>query len=263
MTTPSEADVRRWLAQLPARAALLPDALSTRRHGDGGGHGKPTPAAPTNLGVVAILDTRDEPRPGWDWELGMGWCDPERVGILPYLHGWARDIEATAYESRPDLPAELPTPPTVASVCAWLLAELEWATTLAQWPEMADGIRVTWRRVEQATSHVADVHPPRPVKCDRCHEGRLEPDGPRLWRCSWCAREVSVTAVSLPMAAQALGVSPRTLQAWAKRSLLGRGVADPDDQRRRLYDLRTVGRVLAEQRLREGAGRRVASDDTT
>lgn len=241
------AKVRGWLIDLPDRAALLPDALITRPQASGS---RPAPGSrpPVNLDVLAVLDRDDRTRRGWDWELGVGWCDPESVGVLPYLWGWARDIEACAYEDRPEMPAELPDPPTVAGVCSWLLTELDWAATLPQWPEMVEGVRITWRRVRDATAHVADPVD-RPVPCRLCGFAleRVAGDRP-LWQCKACGHEVSVQAVTIRQAAKILRRPERTIRTWATRSLIK---AISDGPRSNLYDLGDIRRVHAEVELRD------------
>jgi hypothetical protein len=172
--------------------------------------------------------------------------DPDRAGLLPYLWTWCRDIEADALDAGL-APDDLPD--TVAGCCSWLATWLDFAQTLPQWDELVWGIDRCWRNTRAATRGVRDDDPPRHARCNRCHIGTLTPSGD-VWTCTDCARIISITAVSLPDAARLTGIPLRTLQAWAARSLLDRGVADPDDQRRTLYDLGTIRRVAAEAQLR-------------
>lgn len=238
MTTPTE-----QLTELADLAALLPVALITRLPDDSGRRDAPRSKPPARLDVIQLLDRR------LDQGTAAGraeWVDPDRAGLLPYLWTWCRDIEADALDAG-HTPADLPD--TVAGCCAWLTTWLNFAATLPQWDELAWGIERCWRNTRAATRGIRDDDPPRRVTCSRCHIGTLEPVGD-TWVCTDCGRTIAITAVSLPDAAPMVGISERTLRTWATRSLLGRGVADPDDQRRRLYDLGTIQRVAAEAKLR-------------
>lgn len=244
MSTPTAEDVHGWLTAIPDLMAHLPDAMVTRTHQQGGGRPVPASKPPVKLEIVHLLDRRTK----HDWEQGMGWCDPDRQGVLPYLDGWCRDIEATAYESRPELPPEVPADPTVTTACAWLLGMLDYAETLPQWPEFADGIRVTHRNLLAATAVVRDRE--RPVRCQRCGVGTLtRPGEEALWECAACGSQVKVQAVTLRQAAGIIGMSARTLQDWARRP----GVLSPilaDTGSRKLFDLGDIRRLVAEQRVR-------------
>lgn len=250
MTTPdSDVDtIRQALGELPELCALLPDALITRRPATGAS--RPTPASrpPVDLDILRLLDVRD--RSGWlD---GMEYCDPESVGVLPYLWGWCRDLEATALDARPDLPPELPERPTIPAVVEWLLGQLEWASGLPQWPELASGITATHRAVRSAVKAVRDPAP-ADVPCGICHVGHLTrvPGTQPLWRCPVCGHEVAVQAVTLRQAAVITGTPYTTLRDWARR----RGLLAPviEGPRRRLYDLGQIRAIVAQSRLRQGA----------
>lgn len=132
MTTPTVDDVLRYLAELPELCALLPEAAIVRTPSGEGSRSTPGPRPPLRLDVLHLLDTRDK---GWAFDVPP---DPDRVGVLPFLDSWARDLEATALDERPELPDELPDPPTVAGLCKWLAAEALWASGLPQWPEMTE-----------------------------------------------------------------------------------------------------------------------------
>ena len=250
MTTPDpDVDtIRQALVELPELCELLPAALITRRPATGAG--RPTPASrpPVDLGILCLLDTRDRT----DWTSGMEHCDPEGVGVLPYLWGWCRDLEATALDTRPDLPPELPERPTIPTVAEWLLGQLEWASGLPQWPELASGITATHRAVRGAVKAVRDPSP-ADVPCGICHVGHLTrvPGAQPLWQCLACGHEVTVQAVTLRQAAAITGTSERTLRDWARR----RGLLAPvaEGPRRRLYDLGQIRGLIAQSRLRQGA----------
>lgn len=246
MITPTVDDVLRYLAELPELCALLPEAAIVRTPSGEGSRGTPGPRPPLRLDVLHLLDTRDK---GWAFDVPP---DPDRMGVLPFLDSWARDLEATALDERPELPDELPDPPTVTGLCKWLTGEALWASGLPQWPEMADGIHKTWKAVRIACRAVREVDE-RPVPCNRCGAGELrhvEGDRP-MWECSQCEHQVTVQAVTLRQAAKIIGVPKSTLADWARRRALVAPISDSPG--RRLYDLGQLRRLAAEQRLRKGA----------
>ena len=253
MTTPTVDEVLRYLAELPDMCALLPEAAIVRTPRGEGSRSMPGPRPPLRLDVLHLLDTRDK---GWMFDAPP---DPDRVGVLPFLDSWARDLEATALDERPELPDELPDPPTVTGLCKWLAGEAQWASELPQWPEMADGIHKTWKAVRIACRAVREVEG-RAVPCNRCGAGELrhvEGDKP-MWECSECEHRVTVQAVTLRQAAKILrddlGASAptlRTLQRWALRPGLLRPIAD--SPKRRLFDMGQIRSVAAEERIRGSA----------
>lgn len=255
--TPTIAQVRRWLGEIPDMCTLLPDALVTRSARSESRRPVPSSRPPYDVGITDLADRRTK----HDWTTGsMAWCDPDRMGVLPFLDSWVRDLEAAAIDGDPifgiqprhDLPPAAPETPTVAAVCDWLARELEWAETLPQWPELADGIRHTHRRLRSATASVRDREE-RPVPCQRCGEGKLrQVEGARpLWACDRCDAEVSIQAVTLQQAAKIVRVPERTLRDWSHRQALLSPVGD--GPRSRLYDLGQIRALVAERRLREGA----------
>lgn len=236
-------DTRRHLAEIPELCALLPDAATTRTAIEGP---RPAPGSkpPLRLDILHLLDGRDKHH-----DANMATCDPDRQGVLPYLWGWVRDIEADALDQSPELPPETPEVPTVAGCCDWLTTMLPFAATLPQWFELADGIKVVHGRLRAATAGVRDVEQ-RPAVCNLCHAGHLVESGPKLWKCDACNREVVVQAVTLVQAATLVGVGQATLYRWAKRNLFER----VDDGGGKVYDLGSIRRVVAENRMRTSAG---------
>lgn len=259
MSEPTVDEVLRYLTELPDMCADLPVVAITRTStGPHTSRPTPGPKPPTRLDILHLLDERPKDILGGEY-IGMRYPDPDRTGVLPYLYSWARDIEATAYDQRPELPAELPEHPTVSNICDWLLHELAYASTLPQWPEMAWGIGETWKAVRVAVRAVREVEG-RPVPCNRCGAGELrhvEGDKP-MWECSECKHRVTVQAVTLRQAARILrddlGVSAptlRTLQRWALRPGLLKPITD--SPKRRLFDMGQIRSVAAEERIRSSA----------
>lgn len=242
MTAPTVADTRRHLEELPDLCAYLPDAAQARAAIEGP---RPAPASkpPLRLDILHLQDTRTK----WH-DPAMALCDPDRQGVLPYLWGWVRDVEADALDQSPELPPEPPEVPTVANCCDWLTKMLTFAATLPQWPELAHGIKRTHQAVRDATAGVRDVEE-KPVPCTRCDDGTLrDVTTGRLWQCDRCGHEVSVIAVTLGQAAKITGCPRSTLYAWRDRNLLQRV---KDGNRAALYDLGSIRRLVSEQRARD------------
>ncbi len=240
---PTPDRVERCLDELPDLCALLPDALITRTpHGENT-RPAPGPKPPVRLDIIDLLDTRSK----HDWLDGMEFCDPDRMGVLPFLHGWCRDLEADMLDHSPEPPAELPDPATITGCCRWLTQHLHWAQDRPQWPEIAWGIHTTHRRVKVAVRGVQG-RPEPPVPCGRCGEPLTHVEGTMpLWECP-NGHQTRVQAVTLRQAARVLGVSKSTLSRWARR----RGLLAPisDSPGRRLYDLGQLRSLVAEAKLR-------------
>ena len=242
MTAPTATQVRVWLAELPDLCALLPDALVTRAAGQQTSRPVPSSKPPVRLDIVALLDTRER----CDWEQGMWRVDPDGMGVLPWLWGWARDLESCAYDLRPMLCDEVPEKVTVASLCQWLLQDdlLEWCEqTLQQWDEFAYDLRRVVASVREATRNVRDVAPVV-VPCGRCGEA-LTQVKPGLWECEQ-GHMTSVQAVSLREAARQTGVPEATLRRWVRMSNAHRVSDGPTTV---LYDLGDIRRIVANRRL--------------
>lgn len=237
--------IRQALSELADLCALLPEALTSGPGGAPRIHAGPSATVPLRLDVLQLLDVRD--RTGWlD---GMEYCDPEKVGVLPYLWGWCRDLEATALdECLAAIPA-LPEHPTLSSVTNWLISQLDWIAGTAQWPDFEWGVLHMHRAVRAAVKHLRETGPA--VPCSRCGAGHLEvlPGRKAAWRCTACGREVTIQAVTLRQAAFLVGVPLRTLQDWARRP----GLLSPvsEGPRRRLFDLGQIRGLAAERRLRD------------
>lgn len=239
MIEPTVDDVRRYLAELPELCALLPDAAVTRAPHSEGSRAVPGPKPPCRLDVLHLLDTRDK---GWAFDVPP---DPDRVGVLPFLDSWARDLEATALDERPELPEELPDPPTVAGLCKWLTGEALWASGLPQWPELASGLHQTWKAVRMAVRAVRDEQP-QPVPCIRCGGplGRVDGELPR-WECRDCGHAVNMLAVTVADGARRVGVSRSKLYDLLAETPVPR----IRDGQKMLYDLGAIRRVVAQWRF--------------
>ncbi len=236
MTVPSAADTRRHLAELPELCALLPDAAVARSVVEGP---RPAPASkpPLRLDVLDLMDTRL--KQDQTHHRSKTLCDPDRMGVLPYLFTWCRDLTETV-EGLPPLPDRL----TVSSCCNWLTQNIDDASTLPQFGEMAHGIQQTHQAVRDATTSVRDADPV-PVPCGQCGNP-LKATGPNLWQCGACGKEVTVQAVTLRQAAKIVGdIGHATLWRWSKRNLFTR----IQDSGRDLYDLGSIRRVVAYERL--------------
>lgn len=240
MTSPDVQHLREVLVELPDLAAQLPDLLIQRRAGQVS-RGTPGSRPPLRLDVAALLDQRDRT----DWTEGMVWCDPESVGLLPYLWGWVRDIEADALDEGIHLPSgDAPQAPTLSSVCDWLRQALDYASGLPQWPELAWGIETCWRRTKAIVEGRSEN---RSVLCPRCTIGQLtRPGAQAQWECGQCGYIIIVQAVTLRQAAPLVGVSLRTLYRWDARRLI---TSVFDEQGRRWWDLGDIRRVAAQTRL--------------
>ena len=258
--TPDE--IRTWLAEIVDMATLLPDAAITRTAGAKTSRPTPSSKPPTRLDVVHLLDHRDKPKPGVEhgmaWSRGMQYVDPDRIGVLPYLDGWCRDLETTLMDEHPAVPDETPEHPTVATCADWLTRHAEAAATTAQWPEVVYGLRVLRRNMRAATAGVRDERR-RPVPCSRCGEPLERIGEQALWACV-NGHETSVQAVTLNQAAQVTGAKKDQLYGFANRpGLLAAMDIEPltpvlgDTGGRKLFDLNDIRRVLAEVKLRKGA----------
>lgn len=209
-------DVEQALKELQEDLPRLPELLTTGSTKAAPRRPQPSSRPPLRLDVLQLLDTRNR----HDWLDGMQWCDPEGVGVLPYLWGWCRDLASTLLDENPRKVEELPEHPTLATVTTWLTDHLDHIATLPQWPDFAAG--VLW--VSNAVART--LNPPQPgtsaIPCPTpgC-SGMLARDQaiPNAWHCllGCDPGQTTVTAVTLPEAAKRTGIPLRTLQHWAQR----------------------------------------------
>lgn len=251
-STTTATQVRGWLVSLPELAALLPLALVVGPATSGIHTSTPAPASRPlgNLEILSLLDNRDR----WAWNGPRGAIDPDRMGLIPHLDTWARDLAADAHDA--GLPLRpLPDHPRLVELVNWLLQGdlLDWAETAAeQWPEFADDMRRCYHRTLDAVQHLRpDEFQDPDVICGNCGAGRLrlvDPWGP-VWECDndACGRFASTRAVTISEAAVITGKSRRTLFAWAKEGRFTRILGD--DLRPR-YDLGQIRAEVARAALR-------------
>lgn len=239
---------RQQLHDIVDLAALLLALQGTRSTPAAGGRAAPAGVAhspsPVRLDILHALDTRT--RVTGDDAEDRSWHDrmasDHRQGLLPDLWQWARMIEAEAMDRCPELPAELPEQPCVASVVAWLLGHLTWALAQRWADELVSDIDWWWRRLRHLHGERDEYQP----RCGRCLFPVLERDG-GVWGCVGCGTETSLDAalkrlaepvVTTTEAAAMLGVTDRTVRNWAKDLL----PVNPGESRPR-YLLRDFQRV--------------------
>lgn len=248
--TPDE--IRNWLAEIVDMTADIPDpAMITGPIKPEGTRPVPSSRPPTRLDVLSLL-TRAE-RYDDIWETGMQYVDPDGAGILPYLWGWVRDIEATLYESYPTVPDEAPETPTVTNCADWLGCHAEAAATTHQWSELVYGLRKLRSGLRAATAGVRDVER-KPVPCSRCGQPLHRVGEQALWECE-AGHQTSVEAVTLRQAHERLVAdggqwvpSMSTLKDWSRRP--GLLPCLRESERVSLYDLSTIRKLVAEARVR-------------
>lgn len=210
---PATDDTRRQLLEIPQLAWWLPRAAIARTTDtNSGGGGKPGSRPPVRLDTLDILDARLRldrlTNPDW-------WCDPDSVGVLPYLYGWARTLAFDLVDA--GHPGTIPAHPTIPNLCRWLRHHLDWAAGTSHWPGLSIGIGWTWSRVEVATRTVRDDAPRHLVTHgEDCGRGFLHPLSDREWRCDACQKYIRIRAVTLPEAAETASCTPRALQKWVK-----------------------------------------------
>lgn len=230
---PTPDQVHHWLRTIPDLHALLPTAATTRTNGPTT-HTPPTSRPLINLHITHLQDTRNK----WNWEWGMWQIPADRLGTLPYLHGWVRDLEATAYEH--DLPVtHWPHTDHTATITActhWLITNLQTLTTLPNWPHFATGIHTLHHQLATAVHTI--THPTPTIPCTTCDNGHLTRSSPNSWTCTTCTTTVTVHPVTIPQAATITGAPRSTLYDWAKTGRLRTRILG--DNNAKLYDLHEI-----------------------
>lgn len=244
--TPDE--IRRWLADIADMAALLPLALIAGPSRSDVNTRRPVPSSKPLANIDLLSLTADANHLGDMWERGMQYVDPDGAGVLPYLWGWVRDVEATMYDDDQQ-PDEPPADPTVTECCNWLSRYADAASKMLQWPEIAYGLRNLRGELLRATSGIREVEA-KPVPCSICGLPLERVGEQALWRCG-TGHEKTVEAVTLRQASERVGVPLSTLKRWSLREGLMPRLRE--SERRTLYDLGSIRRLAVEARLR-GAG---------
>lgn len=182
---------------------------------------------PLNLTVVHLLDTT---RPSDWWGL-----DPRSVHVsdlapLAMLESWSRVIHEDAMELGLDYP-DLTDPATIATECAWLLAMLDYACAQQWATEMARDIATLRHSLRTA---LGDRIPPART-CLACSSPRsaVYTHADTRMVCleceaSWDSGRTAPTQpptppeapVTIPTAAEALGLSHWTIRSWITRNRL-------------------------------------------
>lgn len=220
---------------------------------------KPGSAAPLNLTVVHLTDTRF--KPGWRRHDPGRVATIDRFGTLPALVWWVDTITMAMAEAHVPHPART-DPATVASECAWLL-EVQQFVLAQQWAALfVRDIAGLQSKLEQSSTGKVEFVP----RCDQCalagRNVRLDPkDEASWWKCPDCGKEFTpsrsgdlarrqppLTGAEI---AAALGISEATIRTWKSRGYIAPAA---HQQGRPLYHLADVQRV--NERVRERGTRR-------
>lgn len=250
-------DVTQALVDIPRLYALLPEALRSRTNA-----AKPSPRgahngvigspAPASVVVLQLLDERT--RHGSETDMAAvreldRLAGDRRQGLLPELFMWARMIEAEMLDYSPQLPDELPEQPSVENVCAWLRPTIRWCAGRQWWDELADDVLDIVRVLRVVLGEVEQANPRHEIRFGGCGY-RIDPQ-PGYWRCTGCGQEWTLHEVTLPEAAERLGVKLRTLQGYAQRGLII-AISEhkgQNGQQVRLFDLDSIRMVCASRAL--------------
>ena len=209
------------LRTLPKLARQLPDTLTPPKTRQPTGTSPIHSPAPLNLETLRLLDQRTR----YNWLNDMTQCDPDRMGIQPYLHAWVLDLEATLLDNN-QTPNPTPTHPTIQATCTWLLQHLHAIQQLPQWEAFAHGIQCIYSACRNVLAPIDKTPPPDPI-CNQCHTGHLRPtttdqetsnndeSNNEQWKCDECGRHATIHLVTLPEAAQQLNIGTGTLYRWA------------------------------------------------
>ncbi len=183
---------------------------------------------PTDLDLVALLDTRDR----WHFHTPRPHIARNSQGILPTLDSWARSIAADLHDHHhpyPDLPNRQGPGDLQRIITWWLTPNLLTTTaTLDDWPWLADDIRDLARRtlhhINRIPRLVDQTTPPPPTD-------------PRL---------ATIHPVTIAEAARLLQWPRSTIYDWAHK---GRFICITHGTQT-LYDLHNINATLAAHHLR-------------
>lgn len=249
------------LAQIPQLYGQLPmiDEPDRSDAGEPNDQGKtdrkPGSAAPLNLTVVHLTDTRQ--KNGWRHHNPGHVPTIQRLGTLPSLFWWTQFVLPPLLEQ-----ANVPVPPqvdpaTVESECAWLAEVQQFVLAQAWAPMFVRDIAQIHAKLEQTSTGKVEFVP----RCDACAlEGRnvrLDPQDDASWyKCPHCTKEFTpsrsgdLARRQPPLPAEeiaaALGISAATIRTWKFRGFIAPAA---HQQGRPLYHLADVQRV--NERVRE------------
>lgn len=216
---------------------------------------KPGSAAPLNLTVVHLTDTRQ--KRGWRHHNPGNVPTIQRLGTLPALFWWTQLVLPPMLErAGVEIPPQV-DPATVETECAWL-AQVQPFVLAQPWaPMFVRDIAQLHAKLEQTSTGKTEFIP----RCDTCAlQGRvvkLDPQDDASWyKCPHCNKEFTPSRSGdlarrqppLPGAviAGALGISESTIRMWKLRGYLAPA---KHEHGRPLYHLADVQRV--NERVRE------------
>ena len=226
--------LRRHLLDIPDLMALTETMHATmmprRGHSSGTKGKRAHPPAPTDLGVLDLLDSRpkivprelvDDPRRVHEIVFHG---EPERRGVLPAIADWVRLADAemldAGFEHTPPVDN-----PTIVSEAGWLTRHLDWLIEQQWVTELADEIGKIHRRLLGALDEGRPEYRPR-CKCG----ARMHDEGSHF-TCSDCGADVreqamdhrTALAQDRPMTAYdfaPFGIVPRRIRDWVNRGHL-------------------------------------------
>ena len=233
--------LRRHLLDIPDLMALTETMHATmmprRGHSSGTKGKRAHPPAPTDLGILDLLDTRpkivprrlaDDPRLVHEIVFHG---EPERRGVLPAIADWVRLADAemidAGFEHTP--PVDVPT---IVSETGWLTRHLDWLTEQQWVTELADEVGKIHARL------LGVIDEGRPEYRPRCKCGARMRDEGSHFTCSDCGADVreqamdhrTALAQDRPMTGYdflAFGIKPERIRKWVER---GRLIPAEDEQ---------------------------------
>ncbi len=240
-------EIAEFYEQLPTLDELDRD---TSTAGDEGGGHKPGPAAPINLTVLHLTDTRT--KRGWRTQDPGRVATIHRFGVLPALMWWVQLIEALADRNGVQVPGHPDGDATVATECAWL-TEVQ-PFILAQ-PGAVIFVRDIARIHAALDTAVSGNYEFKP-RCGTCSRILTATDD-GSYSCSGCGRVYSIhNMVDLgrrhpPMLAReitkTLKLGTSTIRQWERRGLIT--PVKRNSQGRKLYSLADALRLKERVRL--------------
>lgn len=236
--------LRRHLLDIPDLMALTETMHATmmprRGHSSGTKGKRAHPPAPTDLGILDLLDTRpkivprglaDDPRLVHEIVFHG---EPERRGVLPAIADWVRLADAemldAGYEHTPPVDN-----PTIVSETGWLTRHLDWMIEQQWVTELADEVGKIHARL------LGVLDEGRPEYRPRCKCGARMHDEGSHFTCSACGADVreqamdhrTALAKDRPMTAYdfaPFGILPERIRKWVERGLLAPALDEHSQQ---------------------------------